>query len=153
MKEPLRLKKTFSNLYNGDPWLDVTLVGTLQAISVEQASKKPAPGVNSIWEITNHLINWRQTVLERVHGTVIPSPEHNYFQPVEDTSEKAWKETLVRLSESEEAWESFLEKINEKGLNEVYPANDHTYYDHIIGIIQHDAYHLGQIVLLAKHFS
>jgi uncharacterized damage-inducible protein DinB len=25
-----------------------------------------------------------------------------------------------------------------------------TYYEHIQGIIQHDAYHLGQIVLLSK---
>ncbi|WP_235811010.1 DUF1572 domain-containing protein [Aequorivita aquimaris] len=31
-----------------------------------------------------------------------------------------------------------------------YPTNKHSYYKHIHGIIQHDAYHLGQIVLLAK---
>jgi uncharacterized damage-inducible protein DinB len=153
MKETTRLKKSFSDLYNGNPWLDVTLTGTLKSISAKQAIKRAAPGVNSIWEITNHLISWRGAVLQRVHGTVIPSPDDNYFLPVEDISSKAWKETLERLEESEHEWESFLQDMKESDLEKLYPVNDHTYYEHIIGIIQHDAYHLGQIVMLAKHFS
>ena len=35
-------------------------------------------------------------------------------------------------------------------MEKVYPNNGMSYYEHIQGIIQHDAYHLGQIVLLAK---
>jgi len=153
MKENLRLKKAFSDLYNGDPWLDITLLGTLQKISAEQASKKPAPGVNSIWQIADHLISWRETVLQRVHGIVVPTPDHNYLLPIKDSSSKAWENTLQKLEESEKKWEVFLDGMDEEGFSKLYPANNYTYFDHIIGIIQHDAYHLGQIVLLAKHFN
>ncbi|MCP9750523.1 DinB family protein [Ferruginibacter sp. HRS2-29] len=153
MKETTRIKALFKNLYNGDPWLAITLLGTLENITSEQAAKRAAPGMNSIWEITNHLINWRKTVLQRVHGTVIPSPDHNYFLPVEDNSAKAWQETLKILEETQQQWEDFLQKMEDDDLQNHYPANHYTHYEHIHGIIQHDAYHLGQIALLAKHFT
>ena len=44
----------------------------------------------------------------------------------------------------------FLEQLKTDQLEQEYPVNQMTYYEHIQGIIQHDAYHLGQIVLLAK---
>ena len=40
--------------------------------------------------------------------------------------------------------------MNEEALDEIYPNNNASYYKNIHGIIQNDAYHLGQIVLLWK---
>ena len=45
---------------------------------------------------------------------------------------------------------AFLENFNESQFDKIYPSNKMTYYEHIHGILQHDAYHLGQIVLLSK---
>jgi len=150
MEETKRISSLFSNLYNGNPWLDITLKGTLSAIAAEKAAIKH-DGINSIWEITNHLIDWRRNVLQRVNNVTIISPEHNYFLPVADTSEQAWQETLRQLELSQDEWISFLSQMHFENLSDVYPANGHTHYEHIHGIIQHDAYHLGQIVLIAKH--
>ncbi|NHM07338.1 DinB family protein [Flavobacterium sp. CYK-4] len=151
MKETERLHKMFEDLYAGDPWLDVTLVDTLSVLSAQQAAHKLHPNWNSIWEITNHLISWRENVLQRVKGKTIKSPEHNYFLPVSDTSEAAWQKTLEKLHEAQEDWLEFLDNMQAESLEKIYPTNELSYADHIHGIIQHDAYHLGQIVLLAKH--
>ncbi|HMI07854.1 MAG TPA: DinB family protein [Flavobacterium sp.] len=151
MKETTRIRKLFEDLYAGDPWLDVTIVGTLAELSAAQAANKPDPNWNSIWEITNHLISWRENVLERVNGKAIKTPENNYFNYVIDTSDIAWQLTLKRLHDSQEAWLAFLKDMPGESLEKIYLANEHTYADHIHGIIQHDAYHLGQIVMLAKH--
>lgn len=151
MKETQRIQKLFEDLYKGDPWLDVTLAGTLSKITAVQAAQKPNPEWNSIWEITNHLINWRENVLKRVKGNVVTTPGNNYFTYIIDTSEFAWQQTLRRLHDSQEAWVELLNKQHEDDLDKMYPANNHTYADHIHGIIQHDAYHLGQIVMIAKH--
>lgn len=151
MNEPQRIRQLFENLYNGNPWLEITLAGTLANISAEQASAKKYAGQNSIWEITNHLVEWRLNVLERVNGKTIITPEHNYILPIEDTSAEAWQKTLQELKESQVKWTTFLSAMNEAALSNVYPQNGHTHYEHIHGIIQHDAYHLGQIVLLSKH--
>jgi len=150
MKETERIKKLFEDLYDGDPWIDINLVGTLGKLSATKASRKLTPEMNSIWEIVNHLIQWRENVLLRIQGTVIKTPSHNYFTPVASTTAAAWKKTLERLEASQQSWLDYLERLNTGSLNKIYPGNNMTYYEHIQGILQHDAYHLGQIVLLLK---
>lgn len=150
-KENKGIEVLFKDLFDGDPWLDVTILGTLENITAGKAAKKLAPFPNSVWEIVNHLADWRLNVLRRVQGAVITTPGHNYFEPVADTSETAWKETIERLKDSQVLWLDFLQEVDAGTFSTVYPNNNMTYYQHIHGIIQHDAYHLGQIVLLAKH--
>lgn len=123
---------------------------TLKNISSEQASKRISDGRNTIWEILDHVIQWRMNVLGRVKGEVITSPGHNYFLPVKDTSPAAWKKTIAQLKATQNDWISFLKKCDEKELEKKYEENQMTYYEHIHGILQHDAYHLGQVVLLSK---
>jgi uncharacterized damage-inducible protein DinB len=151
MMETQRIKSLFENLYDGNPWLDVTLIGTLSEISAEKAAKKPAGGGNSIWEIADHIISWRENVLQRINGQTMITPDDNYFTPVSDTSENAWQQTLKNLATSQQKWMEFLQGFSDPELSGIYPPNGHTHYEHIHGIIQHDAYHLGQVVLIAKH--
>ena len=150
MKETDRIVKLFDDLYDGDPWIDVTILPNLKKLTAKQAAKRIYSNWNTIWEITNHLISWRETVLQRIQGKIIPSPSHNYFVPVEDTSPLAWQNTLERLAASQQAWTSFLKKFKASEFENIYPGNKMSYYDHIIGIVQHDAYHLGQIVIMSK---
>ncbi len=150
MQETERIIKLFEDLYDGSPWIDVTLIGTLENVSAEQAMQRPLPGRNSIWEILNHLISWRLNVLQRVQGKVIKTPDNNYIAVIEDSSPAAWANTIQRLKDSQQHWVDFLKTFREEDFTKIYPNNSMTYYEHIHGIIQHDAYHLGQIVILAK---
>lgn len=150
MKETKRITKLFEDLYNGNPWIDVTIMGTLKNITPEQASKKMAPGRNSIWQIVNHIISWRENVLLRVKGNELVTPNNNYFMEIADISETAWQKALDQLKNSQHQWIAFLKTFDEAQFEKIYPKNRMSYYEHIHGIIQHDAYHLGQIVLLSK---
>jgi uncharacterized damage-inducible protein DinB len=133
MKEMPSITKLFKDLYNGDPWIGVNLVDSLKNIPLKNANKKIG-NHNSIWEILNHLIDWRFNVLE----------------PVKDESDEAWQATIKKLEDSQNKWTEFLERFDEKDLEKTYPSNGMNYYEHIHGIMQHDAYHLGQINLLIK---
>ncbi|HET8810325.1 MAG TPA: DinB family protein [Flavobacteriaceae bacterium] len=150
MKQTARISKLFNDLYDDSPWLGVNWLETLNNISAEQASKRIAEGRNTIWEITNHVIQWRLNVLRRVQGESIVSPDHNYILPVEAVSETDWKNTLEELAVSQQKWLDFLKNFDENQFSKIYPNNQMTYYEHIHGILQHDSYHLGQVVLLAK---
>lgn len=150
MNESHRIQTLFTDLYHGQPWLDVTLQDTLSGITPEQANKRPLKSGNTIWEIVNHLIAWRENVLKRVQGEVLETPANNYIQKIEDASEEAWQHTLDALESAQKEWLYFLSTFPEADFEKEYPTNKHSYYKHIHGIIQHDAYHLGQIVLLAK---
>lgn len=150
MKETQQITKLFEDLYDGDPWIDVTILGVLKNVSPQQAAKKIAPGRNSIWQIVNHIVSWRENVLLRVQGNVINTPNNNYFIEIADISETAWQQSLERLQNSQQQWITFLKHFDESDFDKIYPVNKMSYYEHIHGIIQHDAYHLGQIVLLTK---
>lgn len=150
MNESQRIQSLFTDLYHGHPWLDVTLEDTLGRITPEQAAQRPIKDGNTIWEIVNHIISWRENVLKRVQGEVLQTPSNNYIERIEDQSDEAWRQTLVALETTQKEWLYFLSTFNEADFNNEYSVNKLTYYQHIHGIIQHDAYHLGQIVLLAK---
>ena len=150
MKETDRIQRLMNALYNGEPWIDVNILDTLSAIDPTNAAKQIAPERNSIWQTVNHLISWRQTVLQRLQGELATTPDDNYMRDVKDTSDAAWQQTLQQLEETQQQWNSFLNNTDDTGLDKKYPASPYDHYDIIHGIIQHDAYHLGQIVLLTK---
>jgi uncharacterized damage-inducible protein DinB len=150
MKETDRINKLFDDLYQGTPWLDVTIMDTLKNITAEQAAGKIKPGWNSIWEVVNHVISWRLAILERIEGREVKSPEHNFFVPVTDQSTEAWNNTLNRLQDSQDKWITYLHNFPEKEFDIVPDKKPYSKYELIHGILQHDAYHLGQIRILAK---
>jgi|SRR6185436_15236648 len=149
MTELQRLKKLLSDHFDGSPWLDVNIMDTLKDISASKAAGKTG-NHNSIWQIVNHMIAWREANLKRVKDEVLPAPDNNFIEEIKDTSEEAWKATLKKLERSQHNILSFLESADDSVLEKIYIPNNLTYYEHLQGILQHDAYHLGQIVLLKK---
>ncbi len=150
MRETHRITHLFENLYTGHPWIEVTILPTLQQLTARQAAKRIYATWNTIWEITHHMVCWRENVLQRLQGQIIKTPANNYIQPITDTSDGAWQNLLARLERSQEAWIKFMQTFKTKDFEKIYPVNELTYYEHIQGILQHDAYHLGQIVIMAK---
>lgn len=150
MSENQRISSLYQSIYNGNPWLEVTLAHTLENLTAEQAYRKINPNLNTIWEIVNHLIQWRRNILLRMQGETIVTPDHNYFVPVLDPSEAAWEQSLQSLAKTQDSWNAFFEDFDDADLAKIYINNGHTFYEHIHGIIQHDVYHLGQIVILKK---
>lgn len=128
----------------------MNLADTLKKITAEEAAKKIFPNWNSVWEITNHIISWRLNVLQRVQGQALVTPEDNYIVAIADTSTRAWNQTLMNLEDSQQKWLLLLTCFSEADLEKKYAANDMSFYEHILGILQHDAYHLGQMVIMAK---
>ncbi|MCX6151103.1 MAG: DinB family protein [Ignavibacteriales bacterium] len=150
MEEFKRISKIFSNLYNGSSWIEVTILGTLKSISSEKAFTKPVNGLNSIWEIVNHVVSWRETVLKRLKGEQKIFPDNNYFETVTDNSNQAWQQTLDRFEKSNLEWVGFFTEINDSTFAKQYDKVEYSFFELIMGILQHDTYHLGQIVLLKK---
>lgn len=89
-------------------------------------------------------------LLKRLKGNVISAPEDNFIGIIKDTSEESWRRSKEDLEETQQEWKDFLDGLSDKDLEMIYPGNGESYYYHIQGLIQHDAYHLGQIVLLSK---
>ena len=141
--------KLLGDHYNGDPWIDNTIAGELKSLTAEQAVKKFG-GLNSIWQITSHMISWRNALIARVMDSPLPHPDNNFIEEIRDTSSKEWKDTLRKFARSQKDIISFLKTQEDMLLEKVSPASGYSYFELVNAILIHDSYHLGQIVLIKK---
>lgn len=149
-KRNKELIQLFEDLFRGSAWIDVNLLSSLENLTYQTASQKIFSHQNSIWEIVNHLICWRKLVLKRILGKDLPSPANNFFAPVSTVSAKAWKQTIKKLKTSQTLWIQYLQTADLSNFSTPNKPNNMSSLKLLHGILQHDAYHLGQINLLVK---
>lgn len=150
MNQRAQLLRIFKSAYDDDPWIDVPIKDVLEGISAKQAASRPVPDANTIWEIVNHMIAWQRSIIRRLGGEVFPAPKHNYIQPIADTSEAAWDTTRKAMADARKQILNFLESYDLSGLENNYPGSTLPNFEQLYGLLQHDSYHLGQIVILRK---
>jgi len=135
--------------YDENNWF-VSLKSALEGVTAAQAAWKPVGADNSIWENVNHLIFWNERWLQRYRG------ELNDPQDVENTGtfksgETDWQKTLEKLDAVMEEWRAKLKTITDEKLES--PVNDAYQAPWRSPLAQqniHNAYHIGQILLLRK---
>lgn len=149
MRETDRIAALLKAFYEGDCWIGLNLKQALQGVDVIKAVQKKSPDHNSIWQLVNHLIYWRKTVIIRLQGVLGNPPMNDFYQP-KDTSQETWEETLKHFEEVNQAFIEAIRAFPDDRLDQPSPMKGQTFHDLLIGCMQHDAYHLGQIVLLKK---
>ena len=135
--------------YDENNWF-VSVKNAIADVTAEQAAWKPTGADNTIWEEVNHLIFWNERWVQRYRGLL------NYPEDIENTgtfkSEEAdWKATCENLYAVMDAWREILDEITEEKL--ASPVNDQFQEPWFKPLAQqniHNAYHIGQIVLLRK---
>jgi hypothetical protein len=132
--------------YRAKAWHGPTLRGSLHGITAEQAVWRPAKGRHNIWEVAVHAAYWKLVARRRIlntRGIAFTEPGSNWFPRI-TASEAAWKSDITHLDLEHAALVALIETLSPAVLNE--PKNIRL----IRGIAMHDAYHAGQIKLLAK---
>jgi hypothetical protein len=74
----------------------------------------------------------------------------DFYMP-ENHGEENWQATIHRLARSFELMAATIRKFPEKELFDTFPGTEHKGIYYLQGLAEHDAYHLGQIVLLHKY--
>ena len=148
----IHLVSRFNAIFRGDNWLDETFQKKLDALDARTAFKQPLEGVHSIAEILWHCTYWRQTLIHRMTGDPgfrDRTVDEQNFLPLETLVVKGWTNLLNEFNESQEQLVSFLAARTDEFLEEKY-TQDQSYEYLIEGMLDHDAYHLGQIGLVHK---
>ncbi|MGG9971930.1 DinB family protein [Ferruginibacter sp. SUN002] len=144
-----RILKLFTEMHHGYCWIGVNFKTALQGLNAEKAGSRNIENGNSIWMLVSHIIYWRTTVVNRLEGTLDTPPFRDFTLP-EAFTDETWKQSLKDFESTYHLLIKTIKHFNEKKLQEPSPKNGQTYYDLIMGCLQHDAYHLGQIILLKK---
>lgn len=147
--------------YDNDPWHGSSTTDLLEGLSAEEAASHPVPEAHSVWEIVLHMIAWQNEVRRRLTGRTPAMPEEGDWPRVADVSEAAWRRDQERLGASLDAVLETLASLSEKELDkaggslsdaEREPAlgTGVTFRGMVLGLLQHNSYHGGQIGLLRK---
>ena len=153
----INLVDELQKAYNGDAWHGNNTVTLLLNADPSKVFTHPIPGAHSIAELVLHLTAWTEEVVERLNGAKAKEPIRGDWPTPVEQSISEWEliindfkkanEKLVTIVSdfSPEAWAA--EVIDERN-----PAlgTGVDYSQLLNGLIQHHAYHSGQMALLSK---
>ena len=155
LNEVERLVDQLEREHAGAPWHGSPLTTILEGVSAEQAAQRPLAGAHSIWELVLHVTAWKNEVRHRLAGGLAGEPREGDWPPVGNPTAERWTEARDRLQLAHQLLVSALKDMREENLH--LPTNDHraeglapTHYELLMGILQHDVYHSGQIAILAR---
>ena len=156
MTERERLLDMMARVHSGDSWHGPPVMASLDGIDAGRASAHPLAGTHSIWEIAQHVIAWRREVAARLRGKPPSTPAPGDW-PATGTGEPAWAETKAALDASHRELMAAVADLGDAALEHpVGQSRDAAVGAGVSvaimlhGIVQHDAYHAGQMSLLGK---
>ncbi len=147
-----RILKLFADLQHGDCWIGNNYKETLHGIDSKKAMTTIADKTNSIWQLVAHITYWRTTVVNRLTGSDNPPPFSDFLLPNEPNEEN-WRQALHDFEAAYHLLRNAIHHFTEENLDKPSPRKGQTFYELIMGCLQHDAYHLGQIMLLKKNLA
>jgi uncharacterized damage-inducible protein DinB len=157
MTEVAKLIDQFERAHHGDPWHGSPVTAILKGVTAEQAARHPPNGAHSIWALVLHMTGWRNEAAARAMGNPAGSPAGGDWPKVGDPTAERWKTALAALDASHQNLAKAVREMSDDQLSK--PTSDPrnqplgtgvSYYELLHGIVQHDAYHAGQIALLKK---
>ncbi len=145
------------SLFNGQPWLDETLLKKTNKLSSKQAFKRPYPSVHSVAEILAHMIAWREVLIKRLEGNYayqVQMQSSQDWPSMQQLQILGWHALQQQLADNQNRLIELLRQQSDEVLAIPYNEQGHTFDYLINGIIQHDLYHLGQmglVISMLKH--
>ncbi|MEO6238886.1 MAG: DinB family protein [Vicinamibacterales bacterium] len=157
MAEAARLVDQLKRAHDGDPWHGSPVKEILKGVTAKAAAAAPPNGAHSIWAIVLHMTGWRNEVAERAVGKPAGEPAMSDWPGVGDPTPARWTQALAALDAAHIRLVQVVAARSDDRL--LAPTNDSrsgplgtgvTCYELLHGIVQHDAYHAGQIAILKK---
>ena len=151
MSRGQRIAQAIERSVSGPMWHGPALADLLGDVNAGDAAAYPIQGAHSIWELVLHVTAWTEIARERLAGSAKadPTPEEDW-PPVKDKSAEAWRTARERLKDAHRELAEEVGALDDAVLISRLPGKDHTALVMYHGIIEHDAYHGGQIAILEK---
>ena len=136
---------------SGPMWHGPSLADLLGDVPAADAAAHPVAGAHSIWELVLHMTSWTEIVRQRLAPTKPPDPTPEMdWPPVRDQSPEAWRAAVERLKAAHRELAEDVAALDDAAFTARLPDRDHTMIAMLHGIVEHDAYHGGQIAVLKR---
>lgn len=146
--EVSRIADQLRRVCDGPAWLGPSLKQLLSGVDENLARRRSIEGAHTIWELVLHISAWMRIARERLSAseTRDHTAEENW-PPMTGS----WRDVLAALDRELDQLEQATFAFPSERLDDAVPASEpQTFYILLHGVVQHIAYHAGQIALLKK---
>ena len=148
---PTRLADQLERGFRGGSWHGPALMELLSGVDGRLAQWRPGPATHSIAELVGHLAYWLEDTERQIVGANRPQyVPGSDWGPAKLDSDATWQTACAALEEAHGRLWTAVHELEEARLDEVRSGSDTTIRGLLLGILQHNAYHAGQIALLRK---
>jgi Protein of unknown function (DUF1572) len=145
------LARHIREIHFGNNWTDVDMTMVLKDVTWQQAVATPIPNANSIAVLVFHMNFYLNYVHKSIKEGVYPFEHNDSFKVSPIQSETDWQALLQKTWDDAEAFAQTVEKLSvSPNFFNAVPPYHNSFYKNLQGIVEHNHYHLGQIVLLKK---
>jgi uncharacterized damage-inducible protein DinB len=157
MNENQKLSDELFKSVFGDPWHGASLKNILESCPAEKIFLKPITNAHSIIELALHINTWTEEVLSRFEGNPPAEPKEGDWPNTQSSSAEYWESLKQKIYDNTNKLIDVVKNMTDEKLNEPVGkernaplGTGYTFEEMLIGLLQHNAYHAGQISLLAK---
>jgi hypothetical protein len=137
-------------IHFGDNWTWVAMQETLKDVNWQQAIARPVKDGNSIAALVFHMNYYLRIVHQRLAGVFPEFEQEDSFRLPEIRSENDWQALLQKTWDDAESFARAVEQFPDERLGDDISPQYGSFYKNLHGVVEHNHYHLGQIVLLKK---
>ncbi|MFI5129343.1 MAG: DUF1572 domain-containing protein [Chitinophagales bacterium] len=145
-----QIAKHFREIHFGGNWTSVNLKDNLADLTWQQATTQ-VYSFNTIAALVFHINYFVDAALKVLQGNALDAHDKYSFDLPPIRSQEDWQNLLDKTYTDAENFARLVEQLPESKLWEDFTDKKYgNYYNNIHGIIEHNHYHLGQIVLIKK---
>ncbi len=149
-----RIADSIERAVSGPVWHGPSLVDLIGDVGAVEAAERPVTGAHSIWELVLHMTAWAEIARQRLAAEPPPPPTDEDDWPlVRDQSAESWRAAVERLKDSHRELAGEVSAMDDKRIVDRLAGRDHSALVMLHGVIEHDAYHGGQVAILKRALS
>ena len=152
MQQTEMIADQLERVYRGDAWHGPSVRGAVEGVDAAMAAARPHSAAHSIHEIVRHMTAWTREVTRRLRVGVAQDPEMGDWPAT-----GGWDAALAALDAANDELLATIRALDPAQLHErIGDARDRALgsgvsrYVMLHGLVQHHAYHAGQIAVLRK---
>jgi uncharacterized damage-inducible protein DinB len=145
-----QIAKHFREVYFGGNWTSSNLKDNLADVTWQQATTQ-VHSLNTIATLVFHMNYYVSAVLKVLQGNPLDASDKYSFDYPPILSQEDWEKLLNKTWTDAVNFVNMIEQLPESKPWEDFSEGKYgNYYRNILGIIEHNHYHLGQIALIKK---
>lgn len=137
-------------MVDGQAWHGPDLRSLLADVSADEAVARPVPEAHTMRELVLHAAGWQEIVRRRLAGERVAPTAEDDWPPAGELSETAWRHEVDVLLDGGRRLAAAVAELAPERLGDTLPGREDTAGLMLRGLIEHHAYHAGQIALLRK---